>query len=216
MTSMNQRPAPRRAGPTGRFLAASALAVGALSHGALASAHAVLRVDLHPTAEVGAMHVTLGDLATVTGDDAERVARVAAMEVGDVASDGASSLVERSALSRWVRARAGVSPQDIAWGGAEHCRVHRVADAAPVRPAGPGADADAARGRASAVGAAHALVVRGGTATLRSVDGAIEVEGRVEVREDGTAGQDVRVRLPGATADVLARVTGPGRVEVVR
>ena len=216
MTPMNPRRSPHRAGPSGRLLAAATLAIGALSHAAPASAHAALRVDLHPTAEVGAMHVTLGDLATVTGDDAERVARVAALEVGDVASDGAASLVDRGALSRWVRTHAGVAPQDIAWGGAERCRVHRVADAAPVRPGGVGPDADVARARAPGGGGARALVVRGATATLRSVDGAIELESRVEVREDGAAGQDVRVRLPGATADVLARVTGPGRVEVLR
>ena len=192
-----------RAAPARRLLAAAA-AIAAFADPA--AAHAALRVDLHATAEVGALHVTLGDIAAVTGDDTERVARVSALEVGDVAADGTSSVVDRAALSRWVRARAGVAPQDIAWTGAEHCSVRRAADAAPLRPAGP----------AAAVTGARPLVARGGTATLRSVDGAIEVESRVEVREDGGAGQDVRVRLPGATADVLARVTGPGRVEVVR
>ena len=188
--------------PPGRRLrAAAAAAIAAFANAA--SAHAALRVDLHATAEVGTSHVTLGDIATVAGDDAERVARVSALEVGDVAADGASSVVARAALSRWVRARAGVAPQEIAWTGAENCSVHRAAETAPLRPAAAGAGT-------------HALVARGGVATLHSVVGSIEVESRVEVREDGAAGQDVHVRLPGATADVLARVTGPGLVEVTR
>ena len=194
--------------PTGRLLTAAAIAIAALSNPARAAVQVALRVTLHATAEVGASHVTLGDIATVAGDDAGLVASVSALEVGDVAADGAASVVDRAALVRWVRGRAGVAPQDIAWAGAEHCSVHRVVDTAPLRPASSSADA--------AGGGVRALVARGGTAMLRSVDGAIEVESRVEVHEDGAAGQDVRVRLPGATADVLARVTGPGRVEVIR
>jgi flagella basal body P-ring formation protein FlgA len=48
-----------------------------------------------------------------------------------------------------------------------------------------------------------------------SSSGGIRMEGRVEVLEDGRIGQSVHVRLPGATEAILARVTGPGRVEVL-
>ncbi len=194
--------------PTGRLLAAAAIAVAVLSNPARAAVQAAVRVTLHATAEVGASHVTLGDIATVTGDDAGLVTNVSALEVGDVAADGAASVVDRAALKRWVRSRVGVAPQDIAWAGSEYCSVHRVVETAPLHPASTSADPTS--------GGTRVLVARGSTAMLRSVDGAIEVESSVDVHEDGAAGQDVRVRLPGATADVLARVTGPGRVEVIR
>lgn len=58
------------------------------------------------------------------------------------------------------------------------------------------------------------LVTRGGWASLRASRGLVQLESRVEVLEDGRAGQMVRVKLPGASGDVLAQVTGPGAVEV--
>jgi flagella basal body P-ring formation protein FlgA len=191
---------------TSRRLGVVALAIAALS--TMASAHAALRVDLHPTAEVASMRVTLGELATVTGDERDLVERISAVEVGNVAADGSASVVDRAALERWVRVRAGIESHDIAWSGAAGCRVrHAVAATAlPVMeglPVHPGAFAGV-----------HPLVARGGSATLRSVEGPIALESRVEVHDDGAMGQDVHVRLPGATADVVARVTGAGRVEV--
>ena len=200
----------QRVRPAGRFLAGAALAL--LAQSACAGPHAALRVQLRAASDVDAPHVRLGDIATVAGDDAELVARVSALEVGDVAPDGAPSVVERASLARWVRARAGVAPQDIAWSGAERCSVrHAAAETAPLQAAAAVDTSDAAHARP-----VRALVSRGRAATLRSVDGVIAVESKVEVREDGAAGQDVRVRLPGATADILARVSGPDRVEVVR
>ena len=62
--------------------------------------------------------------------------------------------------------------------------------------------------------AAAPLVTHGGFATLRSKTGPIVLESRVEVLQDGTAGQTVRVKMPKATGAVLARVTGPGQVEM--
>jgi flagellar basal body P-ring formation protein FlgA len=58
------------------------------------------------------------------------------------------------------------------------------------------------------------LVARGGRALLRAARGRVELETRVEVLEDGRSGETIRVKLPNATAAILARVTGPGTVEV--
>lgn len=58
------------------------------------------------------------------------------------------------------------------------------------------------------------LVARGDYATLRTIQGAIELESRVEVLQDGSAGQAVRVKLPNASSAIIARVSGPGAVEV--
>ncbi len=59
------------------------------------------------------------------------------------------------------------------------------------------------------------LVTHGGFATLRSKAGPIVLESQVEVLQDGTAGQTVRVKMPKATGPIQARVTGPGQVEMV-
>jgi len=65
------------------------------------------------------------------------------------------------------------------------------------------------------VGAAL-LVQRGQWASLRSGAGLVTSEARVEVLQDGRAGENVRVRQQGATAQVMARVVGPGQLEIVR
>lgn len=75
--------------------------------------------------------------------------------------------------------------------------------AAAGRPSG-------SRGPAEVLG-----VVRGEWATLRSVAGPIVLEMAVEVLQDGRAGDKVRVRQRGTGGPVLARVVGPGQVELV-
>jgi flagella basal body P-ring formation protein FlgA len=57
-------------------------------------------------------------------------------------------------------------------------------------------------------------VTRGNWAHLLARSGDVSVESRVEVLQDGRAGQVVRVKVPGSSGEVLARVTGPGQVEV--
>ena len=58
------------------------------------------------------------------------------------------------------------------------------------------------------------LVARGGSATLRVSQGLVQLESRVEVLQDGWAGQVVPVKVPGARAAIRAKVTGPATVEV--
>ncbi|SFQ10950.1 flagellar basal body P-ring formation chaperone FlgA [Variovorax sp. 770b2] len=57
-------------------------------------------------------------------------------------------------------------------------------------------------------------VMRGNWAHLLARSGDVSVESRVEVLQDGRQGQVVRVKVPGSGGEVLARVTGPGQVEV--
>ncbi len=59
-----------------------------------------------------------------------------------------------------------------------------------------------------------ALVKQGNSAILVAVQGAIALESKVEVLEDGSLGQVVRVKLPNASGSIRAHVVGPGRVEV--
>lgn len=57
-------------------------------------------------------------------------------------------------------------------------------------------------------------VARGDWAVLRAREGAVRLESRVEVLQDGRTGQKVRVRQHGAAGPVLARVVGRGLLEI--
>ncbi|WP_181459058.1 flagella basal body P-ring formation protein FlgA [Herbaspirillum rubrisubalbicans] len=58
------------------------------------------------------------------------------------------------------------------------------------------------------------LVQQGSSAILKTTQGGIELESRVDVLQDGLEGQDVQVRLPNASGAISARVAGPGVVEL--
>ncbi len=57
-------------------------------------------------------------------------------------------------------------------------------------------------------------VARGNFATLRTQQGDIALETRVEVLQDAAIGQSVRVKLPNASTSIMAHVVGLGQVEV--
>jgi len=59
-----------------------------------------------------------------------------------------------------------------------------------------------------------AAVVRGNWARMQTHSGDVLIENRVEVLQDGRAGQLVRVRVPSSREEVIARVTGPGELEL--
>jgi flagella basal body P-ring formation protein FlgA len=62
--------------------------------------------------------------------------------------------------------------------------------------------------------AAAPIVQRGQWASVRSGAGAVVTEARVQVLQDGKAGDRVLVRQPGATANVAATVVAPGELEI--
>ena len=57
-------------------------------------------------------------------------------------------------------------------------------------------------------------VARGNWAHLIARNGDVSIQSRAQVLQDGRQGEVVRVKVPGASGEVLARVTGPGQVEV--
>lgn len=57
-------------------------------------------------------------------------------------------------------------------------------------------------------------VARGSWAVLETHQAGLNVQSRAEVLQDGRAGQMVQVKPVNATASLLARVAGPGRVEM--
>jgi len=110
-----------------------------------------------------------------------------------------------------------------------------LGDEVPLRTAGPArAPASAAAdpvsskargGRLAATATAPAdspaaweppAVARGDWATLEAGSGSVSVRRRVEIMQDGRPGQTVRVKMPGARGEMLARVAGPGLLEAER
>ena len=63
---------------------------------------------------------------------------------------------------------------------------------------------------------AHPMVQRGQWASVRSGAGAVVTQARVQVLQDGRAGDRVLVRQPGATSNVAATVLAPGELEIAR
>lgn len=103
------------------------------------------------------------------------------------------------------------------WGARSFIRTVPVAMEVQATPgATPLAQATtgAATAQRTAAVAAPLLVERGGWATLRSSDGAVSLESRVAVLQDGRAGEHVRVRAPGGGAIVFGRVVGPAQLEL--
>jgi len=110
------------------------------------------------------------------------------------------------------------------WSGSR--RIRTVPVALEVQLHEPPLRADAGLVRAGREGPGTALahppgladrvlaVQRGEWAALRSVSGAIVLESRVQVLQDGRAGERVRVRQQGATGMVFARVLERGLLEL--
>lgn len=63
---------------------------------------------------------------------------------------------------------------------------------------------------------AQPMVQRGQWASVRSGAGAVVTEARVQVLQDGRAGDRVLVRQPGAMSNVAATVLAPGELEIAR
>lgn len=62
----------------------------------------------------------------------------------------------------------------------------------------------------------QAAVTRGDWVALRVRSGSIDMESRVEALQSGRVGQTVSVKPSKSTAPILARVVGPGQVEVTQ
>jgi hypothetical protein len=190
----------------GRRAAAAFALVALAGAGSARAAAGAIDVELRASADVARAQVLLSDVATIRGGDSAAAARLGQLPVGEVAENGAPTVVDRDSLARWVRAHAELPRQDVAWSGAARCRIQFVAAGGAAMPVAP----------ASSAAGTAVLVVKGRYATLHSIAGGIHLESRVEVLQDGALGQEVKVRLINATDAVIARVSGLGEVEVTQ
>lgn len=168
------------------------LAMSATCMGAKAAP--AVEIRMRPVVDASAGHVLLGDAADIHASDLPTIANLVALPLGTAPSAGRETVLRRDAIARWVRTRTGLGTAEIAWTGAEDIVVRgREGGAAP--------------------SGQPAAVHKGDWAVLRSRAGAIEIEDRVEILQDGAAGDVVLVRGSASSASYSARVVARGTVE---
>jgi hypothetical protein len=155
---------------------------------ACANAAPAVEIRMHAVVEASPGQVLLGEAATIHASDLKTIASLVALPLGHAPAAGRETLLGRDAIARWVRARTGLGAAGIAWTGADEIVV---------------------RGRDDS----GAIVHRGDWASLRSQAGGIAIEDRVEILQDGAAGDFVQVRGSASSASFAARVVARGRVE---
>lgn len=139
-----------------------------------------------------------------------KVARAVPVSL-DVSTFGPGYVAARQLAAGQALDATALAVREVEWTGRDVLPVRETAlgELRLLRPMGDG----------DVLTRSHAeplpLVRRGARATLRQTLGHIALESAVEVLEDGRGGQPVRVRVATSSAPILARVTGPDRVEVV-
>ena len=177
-----------------------------LAANACAEDNPVARVELRPVIAAQQVEVRLGDVADIHSRDLRTMRRLVTLPLGERPAAGSDVVVRRDVLERWVRLRLGLARGAVEWQGPAQA-VIRTFEAQAVAPARAEIEA-ASRTRQSM----H-LVARGDWASLRLRSGGIEVQARVQVLQDGAAGDVVRVRASRASEAVDARVISAGYVE---
>lgn len=178
------------------LLAANLLALLGWHPGAVASPAVEIRMRSVVAAPAGPL--LLGDAAVIHAADLDTISNLVALPLGHAPSAGREAVLRRETIVRWVRTRTGLSASDIIWTGAEEIVV-RGRD---------GSNAPAAERMPEA-----ATVRKGDWARLRARAGAIEIEDRVEILQNGSTGDLVQVRGAASSASFTARVIARGMVE---
>jgi flagella basal body P-ring formation protein FlgA len=87
---------------------------------------APVRIELPGSAVVTGQVVTLGQVAYITSTDLTVMRRLLALPLGNAPAAGGVVTLDRTALSRWLRARAGLRSHDVEWLGENRVAVHRI------------------------------------------------------------------------------------------
>lgn len=84
---------------------------------------AVAEIELRPQVTVAERQVRLGDVAYLRTADLETIRRLAALPLGAAPQPGRHAVLDREVLARWIRARVGLRPEQLAWTGAAQAQV---------------------------------------------------------------------------------------------
>jgi flagella basal body P-ring formation protein FlgA len=101
------------------LLAASACAPRAGAAEAPVRWRESVRIELRPEVEVKGPQVLLGEIAVLGTLDLPLLERLMSLPLGPAPRAGTGVRLERIHLLRWIRARTGLAPEQIAWVGPE-------------------------------------------------------------------------------------------------
>ncbi len=147
---------------------------------------AEVQLRLPAEREVAPGTVRLGDVAEASGDDLAQLARLVHLPLGPAPRPGQAALLTREQLAAAILRQVGPVP-GLRWEGAASSRV--------------------------SVAAAALAVHRGQWAQMRAGAGPVEAALRVEVLQDGRAGDRVLVRHAAGGPAVRGLVVAPGVLE---
>jgi flagella basal body P-ring formation protein FlgA len=98
------------------------------AHGLQAAA---VEIELRPEVVLADPEVRLGDVAVLHSADIEAMRRLVDLPLGEAPRFGGEAVLERAALTRWIRSQAGLAPERIVWQGAERGRLRSAAQTLP-------------------------------------------------------------------------------------
>ncbi|WP_193387940.1 flagella basal body P-ring formation protein FlgA [Caenimonas sp. SL110] len=161
-----------------------------------------VQIELRQQVAPGQREVKLGDVAIIRTRDYATIERLVGLPLGPAPREGTQAVLRREVLARWIRSQVGISRDQIAWSGPEQVVVRVGYRQAVTQQALPAATVP--------------MVSRGDWIVLQLKSGAVELERRVEVMQDGVLGQVIKVRGENGASSVDGRVVAAGRVEALR
>lgn len=165
---------------------------------------AEVQIELRPQVSALPGPLRLGDLAIVRTRDLAAIQQLVALPVGHAPRPGATAVVRRDVVARWIRMQLGLAHSRTLWTGADESVIRGISPSGAVL-------AGTKPSIAAAPEAAVPGVARGQWVLLQLKSGPVELERRAQAMQDGNVGETVNVRAENGL--VAARVTAPGRVE---
>lgn len=93
--------------------------------------NAGLKIDLHPEATVDHARVVLGDIASVSGSDADTLSEWRQIPLGAAPRPGRTAYLDRDRLQRWIRSYLTSRQTAIQWSGAQGVEISAVSKTLP-------------------------------------------------------------------------------------
>lgn len=87
---------------------------------------ALVQIELPTSTEVSGRSVALGEVAYLTSTDLGLLRRLLVLPLGAAPERDTSVTLDRAALVRWLRVRAGLSSHDIQWMGERQVTISRA------------------------------------------------------------------------------------------
>ncbi len=171
----------------------------------LAAGARCAQIDLQERARVGAERILLGDLAELTGCEAE-VEALVKLDVGPAPLPGGERSLSVGYLKMRLR-RAGIDCATVTFAGANEVLVSRPAPAvAPSVPTGEQAEGE---GEVTAMPPEPVTIARGTRVQLTVICGAVQVMAEATTLDETPVGARAKLRVEQTRETVFAELISP-------